>query len=141
MASTRKPPPSPVKTGIMHTAMAVMTFAAISAAGILAIRFTGDPSTGAPRQVVGLFDAQPTQPVGLNHRLPDDEAGIHHASAETSHDTPAPNLGVADPSDHSEQSEVQTASLETQAPAEEPAPAPSTAQSHASLPTAPLKYL
>ena len=138
MASTRKPPPSPVKTGIMHTAMAVMTFAAISAAGILAIRFTGDPNTGAPSQVVGLFDAQPTHAVGLNHRLPDDEADIHHASAETSHDTHAPNLGVADPSDHDAHGDVQTASLETHAPAEEPTPAPSTAQSHASLPVAPL---
>lgn len=105
MPANRKPPPSPLKTGIVHTAAAVLTFATLSSLGVFALHYTGDSSHATPTKVVGLFNESPQQLLNLKSRLDDDEGhGAHsdpHASDEKHEPDHAPNLGVADLNDGS----------------------------------------
>lgn len=103
MAASRRLPPSPVKTGITHAALAVLTFSAIGTAAVAAIRFTGDAENASPRQVVGLFDEPSHEPVNLMNRTTGDEHTTHGEdpyAVEDDHHTP--NLGVPDPGSEDE---------------------------------------
>lgn len=95
MASKRKPPPSPLKTGLKHAGLSFVTFAAITGGMALLIQMKGDARDSAPQTVVGLFNTSPTTPISLKERLHDDE---EHQSAENEHggSHEEPSLGVDD---------------------------------------------
>ena len=136
MAATRKLPPSPVKSGIIHTALAVLTFAALGTAAVFAIQMTGDADTGSPRAVVGLFNEDHgLEQHALKDRLSDDHGHIDLASADHATTDHAPNLGVADPGSHAADP---SSTHEDEAHAEE---APDTRPQVAGLPAAPLEGL
>ena len=101
MAAKRKLPPSPVKSGMIHTALAVLTFAALGSATDFAIQMTGDPDAGSPHAVVGLFtEGHGLEQNALKDRLSDDHGRIDLANVDHTTEDQAPNLGVADPGSH-----------------------------------------
>ncbi|MAT34701.1 MAG: hypothetical protein CMK06_06110 [Ponticaulis sp.] len=99
MPAHRKPPPSPLKTGITHTAIALLTFAGLSAAGVFAIQTLGNAEHATPKRTVGLFTAAPVGPLPLKERMSETSGFNEHqvSGPDTHEDEHTPNLGVADP--------------------------------------------
>ena len=103
MPAIRKPPPSPLKTGIVHAAAAVLTFSSLTAIGIFALRSTGSAAEATPRTIVGLFDTAPEHALNLKSRI-DDSHDAHpepHDTEDSHEPDHAPNLGIADLDDGS----------------------------------------
>lgn len=98
MPAHRKPPPSPLKTGITHTAIALLTFAGLSAAGVFAIQTLGNAEHATPKRTVGLFTAAPVGPLPLKERMSETSGFNEHqvSGPDTHEDEHTPNLGVAD---------------------------------------------
>ncbi len=109
MAATRKLPPSPVRTGLFHAGISFLTFAGITAVLATAIQMGGNKELATPKQVVGLFNANPSHDtVKLKERLPGDLT-TDHKTGDDAHDThdetKDPNLGVAD-LDHTDKTHI-----------------------------------
>ena len=97
MPGNRKPPPSPVKTAIIHTSLAVLTFAGVTGIGIATLMSTGNADLSAPREVVGLFTEPAQEPLNLKERLDDShDAELHPATFQPEDHPEGPNLGVDD---------------------------------------------
>tara|TARA_Y100000052_G_scaffold21389_1_gene21528 strand:+ start:3327 stop:4484 length:1158 start_codon:yes stop_codon:yes gene_type:complete len=114
--------------------MAVLSFAAISAIGILALSQTGDSEFSSPKMVVGLFSDKPPVALPLKDRL--NTAALDHTDPHAAEDDHlSPNLGVADPDEpvsenaHGEEEESEPAET-VQIAADE---------SHTGLPKAPFE--
>ena len=76
MAAKRKSPPSPIRAGLKHAGLSLVTFAAITGAMAGFIQLTGKAETASPTQVVGLFDGSQPAASGLKNRLSDDHHGM-----------------------------------------------------------------
>ena len=134
MPASRTPPPSPLKTGIIHTSMAFLSFAAVSSIGLFALSQIGDAEHSSPKMVVGLFSAQPNSALPLKDRINDhDHQNDHASSLDATDEHGTPNLGVPDP-DQPVRDETHTAEHEA-----EPVETVKVADTdHIGLPKAPL---
>ncbi len=104
MAAKRKLPPSPLKAGLTHIGLSLVTFTAITGAFALFVQMNGDASKAGPTEIVGLFTDTPATPPALKNRLPahDDAHAVDRMLAEAEQDESEPSLGVDDPGAYSE---------------------------------------
>ena len=101
MASRRTTVPSPLKSGLTHVGLSLLTFAALGAAILGAVHFLGDANKASPRKVVALFSDVGQLPPDLK-RLPGDDTTLLPSDPTLPEDGSGgeePSLGVPDPTD------------------------------------------